>query len=142
MGPRAYSWEKGVQGSQKVPKPKICESIWELIWERCFYTFWGDVSLSSPGRLLGALSAQKAPNMESKWSQKSTWRHFVGSARTMVFTVREAYWALSGRLREATFFRLRLQTLFGGFLGSTFADVRRFGMPFGAPWDSIFDSKL
>ena len=65
----------------------------------------------------------------------------MGSARTMVFTVREAYGEVSGRLREATFSRLRLQTLFGGVLGSNCADFRRFGVPFGVPGASILESK-
>ncbi len=49
----------------------------------------------------------------------------------MAGTVREAYGEVSGRVREATFSRLRLQTLFGCLLGSIFADFRRFWVSFG-----------
>ena len=59
----------------------------------------------------------------------------MGSAKTMVFTVREAYGEVSGRLREATFSRLRLQTLSGDVSGSIFSDFMRFGVLFGDPWE-------
>ena len=44
----------------------------------------------------------------------------------MVFIVREAYEGVSGRLWEAIFSRLRLQTLSGGVPGSILADFGRF----------------
>ena len=47
----------------------------------------------------------------------------------MAVTVREAYEEVSDRLREATFSRKGLQTLFGGVLGTIFADFKRFGLP-------------
>ncbi len=55
-------------------------------------------------------------------------------AKTIVFIVREAYGEVSGSLREATFSSQRLQTLFGGVLGSIFADFRRFWLSFGGLW--------
>ena len=65
----------------------------------------------------------------------------MGSAKTMVFIVREAYGEVSGRVREAIFSTLRLQTLSGGVLGDIFSDFMRFGVPFGCPWDAIFAQK-
>jgi len=103
--------------------------------------FFLEVSFSLPGRLLGAKGAQKAPKMEPKWSPKGAWGYPLGSEKTMVFIVREAYEGISGRLWEATFSRLRLQTLSGGVLGSIFADFMRFWVPFEAPLGSIWDQK-
>ena len=96
--------------------------------------FFLEVSFSLPGRLLGAKGAQKAPKMEPKWSPKGAWGYPLGSEKTMVFIVREAYEGVSGRLWEATFSRLRLQTLSGGVLGSILADFMRFWVPFEAPF--------
>ena len=59
----------------------------------------------------------------------------------MAGTVREAYGEVSGRVREATFSRLRLQTLFGGVLGSIFADFRLFWLSFGEPWAPFWHQK-
>jgi hypothetical protein len=59
----------------------------------------------------------------------------------MAGTVREAYGRVSGRVGEATFSRLRLQTLFGGVLGSIFTDFRRFGLSFGALWAPFWHQK-
>ena len=98
--------------------------------------FFLEVSFSLPGRLLGAKGAQKAPQMEPKWSPKGAWGYPLGSEKTMVFIVREAYEGVSGRLWEATFSRLRLQTLSGGVLGSILADFMRFWVPFEAPLGS------
>ena len=55
----------------------------------------------------------------------------------MVFTVREAYEGVSGRLWEAIFYRLRLQTLSGGVPGSILADFGRFWVPFGSLFGRI-----
>ena len=87
--------------------------------------FW-DVSFSLPGRLLGAKGAQKASKMEPKWSPKGARGDLLGSEKTVVFIVREAYEEVSGTLWENTFSRRRLQTLLGGVSGSIFADFRRF----------------
>jgi len=80
---------------------------------------------------------QKASKIEPKGLLEVPW----GSAITMVFTVWEASGEASGRLQEVTFFRLCLQTLPGGVLGSFFADVERFWMPFGVPWGSTAPRK-
>ena len=103
--------------------------------------FFLEVSFSLPGRLLGAKGAQKAPKMEPKWSPKGAWGYPLGSEKTMVFIVREAYEGVSGRLWEATFSRLRLQTLSGGVLGSILADFMRFWVPFEAPLGSNWEQK-
>ena len=84
-----------------------------------------------PLATLGAQSAQKAPEMEAKWSPKGARGHLLGSVKTMAGTVREAYGEVSGRVREATFSRLRLQTLFGCLLGAIVADFRLFWISFG-----------
>ena len=63
----------------------------------------------------------------------------MGSARTIVFIVREAHGAVSGMLWEATFFGLGLQTLFGGVLGRVFADLDSFWVPIGVPGGSILE---
>ena len=65
--------------------------------------------------------------MEPKWSPKEASGYFLGSEKTMVFTAREAYEGVSGRLWEAIFSRLRLQTLSGGVPGSILADFGPFG---------------
>ena len=59
----------------------------------------------------------------------------------MVFTVREAYGGVSGRLLEAIFSRLRLQTLSGGVPGSILADFKRFWVPFGSLFGLIWMKK-
>ncbi len=107
---------------------------WRHLFRRHFFMFFLEVSFSLPGRLLGAKGAQKAPQMEPKWSPKGAWGYPLGSEKTMVFIVREAYGEVSGRLWEATFSRLRLQTLSGGVLGSILADFMRFWVPFEAPF--------
>ena len=70
--------------------------------------------------------------MAAKWSPKGAQGHLLGSVKTMAAgIVREAYGEVSGRVGEATFSRLPLQTLFGSFLGSIFEDFRRFWVSFG-----------
>jgi hypothetical protein len=59
----------------------------------------------------------------------------------MAGTVREAYGEVSGRVWEATFSRLRLQSLFGGVFGSIFADSRRFWLSFGSLWAPFWHQK-
>ena len=101
-------------------------SFCNVFFEGIFFAF---------GRVLGAQGAQRAPKIDPKGSQRASQRRHVGSAKTMVFIVREAYGEVSGRLREATFSRLRLQTLSGGVSGSIFSDFMRFWVPFGGPWE-------
>ena len=59
-------------------------------------------------------------------------------ARTMVFTVREAYREVWGRLREPTFYKPRLLTLPGGVSERIFADFGRFG----GPWGGLLGMKM
>ena len=76
--------------------------------------------------------------MEPKWKPKGASGYFLGSEKTMVFTAREAYEGVSGRLWEAIFSRLRLQTLSGGVPGSILADFGRFWAIWGALWEPIW----
>ena len=94
--------------------------------------FFLEVPFSLPGRLVGTNSGQEASKMEPKWSSKGASWYFLGSEKTMVFTAREAYEGVSGRLWETIFSRLRLQTLSGGVPGSILADFGRFWVPFGS----------
>jgi len=151
MGPGGHFGAKGSQEGKKVPKIVWIwsgfEPFWAPFWDleaffsEYFFDVFLEVSFSLPGRLLGAKGAQKAPKMEPKWSPKGAWGYPLGSEKTMVFIVREAYGEVSGRLWEATFSRLRLQTLSGRVPGSILADFRRFWVPFGVPLGSIWDQK-
>jgi len=86
--------------------------------------------ISPSEQVLATQGTQKASKIEPKGLLEAPW----GSAITMVFTVWEPSGEVLGRLQEVTFFRLCLQTLPGGVLGSLFADVERFWAPFGVPW--------
>ena len=90
----------------------------EASFSESFFVVFLEVSFSLPGRLLGTNGAQKASKMEPKGSPKGAWGYPLGSEKTMVFIVREAYEGVSGRLWEATFCRLRLQTLSGRVPGA------------------------
>ena len=79
--------------------------------------------------------------MEPKWSPKGASGYFLGSEKTMVFTAREAYEGVSGRLWEAIFSRLRLQTFSGGVPGSILADFGRFWVFFGSLFGFIWMQK-
>ena len=103
--------------------------------------FFLEVPFSLPGRLLGTNGGQKASKMEPKWSPKGASKYFLGSEKTMVFIVREAYEGVSGRLWEAIFSRLRLQTLSGGVPGSILADFERFWVLFGSLFGFIWMQK-
>ena len=151
IGPGTLLGAKGPRGRKKVPKmvwiwsglEPFLAPFWDFqadFW-RLFLMSFFKACFSVLGPLLGAKGAQKAPKMEPKWSRKGARGHPLGSVKCMAGTVRETYGEVSGRLREATFSRLDLQTLPGGVLGSIFADFRRFGEPLGAPWGSIFGSK-
>ena len=105
-----------------------------------FDVFW-KLYFSNLGRLLEAKGAQKATKMKPKWSTKEAWGYPMGSEKTMVFTVREAYGGVSGRLWEAIFSRLRLQTLSGGVPGSILADFKLFWVPFGSLFGFIWMQK-
>jgi hypothetical protein len=98
--------------------------------------FW-NASFAPLGRLLGAKGAQKGSKMEPKWSPKLPWRHPLGSVKSMAGAMFSAHEGVSGRVREATFPRLRLQTLFGGVLGSIFTDFKRLWEPFEDNFGSI-----
>ena len=114
---------------------------WRHFFQSRFSMFFFKVPFSIPSRLLGTNGGQKASKMEPKWSPKGASGYFLGSEKTMVFTAREAYEAVSGRLREAIFCRLRLQTLSGGVPESILADFRRFGVPFGSLFEFIWMQK-
>ena len=148
MGSRTHSERRCLQGSQKDANDHFIPPWLEVILEavghlfgRHFLMLFSKAFVSLLGRRFGAKGAQKAPKMEPKWGQKDAWGHFVGSAITMLFTVREAYGRVSGRLWEATFSRLCLQTLFGGVLECIFADFRRFGGLLWGPLGLHFGDK-
>ena len=54
--------------------------------------------------------APRPPKIEAKWSRNGAQEHLVECARTMVFTVREAYREVWGELREPTFYKPRRLT--------------------------------
>ena len=92
--------------------------------------FW-KASFSPLGRLLGAKGLQKRGKMEPKWCRKRAWGHPLECVKTMAGAMFSAHKGVSGRVREATFSRLGLQTHSGGVRGSISADFRRFWVLFG-----------
>jgi hypothetical protein len=91
---------------------------WRHLFRNIFYVFvWRCLC-----RCLVDIWKSKVRKRLPKWSPKGTWGYPLGSERTMVFIVREAYEEVSGRVWEATFSRLRLRTLSGGVPGSILAD--------------------
>ena len=58
----------------------------------------------------GAQSGPQASKMEAKLNRNGTREHLVECARTMVFTVREAYREVWKELREPTFYKPRRLT--------------------------------
>ena len=65
----------------------------------------------------------------------------MGSVKSMAGAMFSAHKGVSGRVREATFSSLGLQTHSGGVLESIFADFRRFWVPFGIHFGSLVDQK-
>ena len=80
---------------------------------------------------LGRHRCQKGSKMNPKWSPKRTWGYPVGSVKTMAGAMFSAHKGVSGRVREATFSTLGLQTYSGGVLGSILVIFFRFWVPFG-----------
>ena len=101
-----------------------------------FLCFFWRCLFQSVGDFWAPMVAKRLP----KWSPKGASGYFLGSEKTMVFIVREAYEGVSGRLWEAIFSRLRLQTLSGGVPGSILADFVRFWLPFGSPLGAYLGS--
>ena len=87
---------------------------------------------------LGRHRCQKGSKMNPKWSPKRTWGYPVGSVKTMAGAMFSAHKGVSGRVREATFSTLGLQTYSGGVLGSIFVDFLRFWVPFGIHFRSFW----
>jgi len=114
---------------------------WGHLFGSRFLMLFRKGSFSVFGRFLGAQGGQKGSKMEPKWMPKRAWGHPLGSVKTMAGAVFSAYQGGSGRVREATFSRLGLQTFFGGVLGCIFCDFRRFWCPFGVPLGSFSDQK-
>ena len=117
--------------------------FWDLeafFSESFFYVFFGG-AFFTPWATFGTNGGQKASKMEPKWSPQGASGYFLGSEKTMVFTAREAYEGVSGRLWETIFSRLRLQTLSGGVPGSILADFERFWVPFGSLFGFIWMQK-
>ena len=86
-------------------------------------------------------SRQMEPNGEAKgakWEAKEIQMHARGAslehARTMLFTVREAYGQVLGEVRELTFPRPRCRTLSGGVLWNPLGVFGQFWSAFGVPF--------
>ena len=110
---------------------------WRHFFRSRFSMFFWRCLFHSLGDFWAPMVAKRLP----KWSPKGASGYFLGSEKTMVFIVRQAYEGVSGRLWEATFSRLRLQTLSGGVPGSILADFRRLWFSFEIPLGSLWDQK-
>ena len=93
-------------------------------------------------------SRQIEPHGEAKgakWEAKETQMRARGAslehARTMLFTVREAYGQVLGEVRGPTVPRPRSRTLSGEVLGSPFGVFGRFWSPFGVPFGTTLPPK-
>ena len=62
-----------------------------------------EVSLSSPGRPLGAQSDRKGAQMEPKVMKKVVPSHLVERVKSMAGTVRERHGEVPGRVQEPVF---------------------------------------
>jgi len=148
MGSGPHLGRRWVQGSKKGANTHFSKLILGVIFVtlghlfRCFFLvlFW-KASFSPLVRLLGAKGAQKAPKMEPKWSRKRDRGYPLGSVKSMAGAMFSAHKGVSGRVREATFSRLGLQTHSGGVLGSILGDFRRFWLPCGVHFGSILGLK-
>ncbi len=133
--------KKGARGHRSQPISEVFfETLGHLFRFLFLMLFW-KASFSVLGRLLGAKGAQKGAKMEPKWRPKRSWGHPLGSVKSMAGAMFAAHEGVSGRVLEATFSRLGLQTHSGGVLGSILADFRRFGVPFGVHLGSILGLK-
>ena len=120
---------RGEDASQKAKKSKSVKSafpFWRSFW-RPLGMFFGVVfHVFLEGTFFGTWATFGHPRcprgsqMEPEWSQNGACRHLAGSARTMVFTVREAYGrsrASSGRqLFSDWVYRPSLEVSWGEFL--------------------------
>ena len=100
-----------------------------------------EVSLSPPGRPLGAQGDRKGAKMEPKVIEKVVQRHFVERVKSMAGTARERHGEVPGRVKEPVFSGTRCEGFpirSRGGLGMIFCD---FGCPLGVPWASIFREK-
>ena len=95
---------------------------WRHFFRSRFSMFFWRCLFQSVGDFWAPMVAKRLP----KWSPKGASGYLLGSEKTMVFTARKAYEGVSGRLWEAIFSRLHLQTLSGGVPGSILADFGRF----------------
>ena len=92
-----------------------------------------EVSLSSPGRPLGAQSDRKGAKMMPKVMKKVVQRHLVDRVKSMAGTARERHGEVPGRVQEPVFSGTRCEGFpigsRGGF-GMIFCDL-------GALWGSL-----
>ena len=99
------------------------ESFFHVFLEGTFFGTWAT---------FGHPRCPRGSQMEPEWSQNGACRHLAGSARTMVFTVREAYGrsrASSGRqLFSDWVYRPSLEVSWGEFLQIW----AHFGCPLGS----------
>ena len=127
MGSGPHLGRRWVQGGQKDAQVLFGTDLLEVIlvtfghlFGRLFLMLFWKASCWPLGRLLGAKGAQKGSKMEPKWRPKRAWGHPLECVKTIAGAMFSAHKGVSGRVREATFSRLGLQTLFGGVLGSIF----------------------
>ena len=112
--------------------PPFSMPFFNVFLEGLFFASWAT---------FGRTWSQKGAKREPKWRPKRAWGHPLGSVKSMAGAMFAAHEGVSGRVREATFSRLGLQTHSGGVLGSILADFKRFGVPFGVHFGSIVDLK-
>ena len=96
-----------------------------------FLSLFGEASFSLPGRLVGTKGAQKAPKMEPNWNPKRAWRHFVGSAKTIVFIDRRHLGRSRGGSGTQLFPACVSRPSLEGSWGAFFWILGYFGYPFG-----------
>ena len=96
-----------------------------------------DVSFSPPGRHLGAQSARKGAQRESKVMEKEVRRHLLEHAKTMAGTVREAYGEVPGRVQETLFSARGAKASHLGSREGSKRIFHDFGCSLGVPWGTI-----
>ena len=145
MGSGPHLERRWLQRGKKGAHGRKCRPISEVILETlghpfpCIFLrlFWKG-SFSPLERPWSATGGQKSSKMNPKWSSKRTWGYPVGSVKTMAGAMFSAHKGVSGRVREATFSTLGLQTYSGGVLGRILVDFLRFWVPFGVHFRSFW----
>ena len=130
--------KKGAHGRiSQVTSGVILETLGHPFPYLFLMLFWKG-SFSPLERPWSATGGQKGSKMNPKWSPKRTWGYPVGSVKTMAGAMFSAHKGVSGRVREATFSTLGLQTYSGGVLGSILVIFFLFWVPFGLHFGSLW----